>query len=156
MYLLNPTTLESKQLPVLPSMRSKNKNIIAYMFGFGYDSLSDDYAVVSISYWPCNSIKVARVYIYMLKKNYWDKVGQPERRWCWNVRGRTSSLNLVEMDNGQSFLVVSNAEEAQLYNCIKVSISQSITGMVYVESLVSPNNKEAHQKKKRRRSNTTK
>ncbi|KAK1356716.1 hypothetical protein POM88_049972 [Heracleum sosnowskyi] len=46
--------------------------------------------------------------------------------------------NLVEMDNGQSFLVVSNSE-AKEYNCTKVSISHSITeaGMGYVESLVS-------------------
>ncbi|KAK1381661.1 F-box domain-containing protein [Heracleum sosnowskyi] len=75
MYLLNPKTLESKQLPVLPSLRSKDiKN--GCMFGFGYDSGSDDYAVVAISYRRfSSSIKVARVYVYMLRKGYWDKVG---------------------------------------------------------------------------------
>lgn len=263
MYLLNPTTLESKQIPVLPSLLSKYRNI-AYMFGFGYDSLSDDYAVVSISYWPEGegSIRegymlkkneaVARVYVYMLKKNYWDKVGLapynykqsdggagmfvggclhwlvknvgspwfisaftiaskefsqvavPDRAsrlgvlkgclclinmdasmgiselWVMKEYGVLESWikfsvniskvnpqvplhlqenNLVEMDNGKSFLVVTNAEEAKPHNCTKVGISQSITeaGMTYVESLVSPNNKEAHQKEKiRRRSNTIK
>lgn len=83
MYLLNPTTLESKQLPVLPSLRTKDRNDV-YMFGFGYDSIADDYAAVAISYRPISSSKVARVYVYMLKKNYWDRVGfSPyDHRFC--------------------------------------------------------------------------
>lgn len=70
MYLLNPTTFEFKMLPLL-SCHRRNSCI----FGFGYDSSCDDYAVVAIAYRQDSLKKDARVYVYMLKTNEWNRVG---------------------------------------------------------------------------------
>ncbi|KAK1370724.1 F-box domain-containing protein [Heracleum sosnowskyi] len=73
MFVLNPTTLESKELPVMP-MCFYNYDDICTVFGFGYDLSCDDYAVVAISYHREFNID-ACVYVYMLKTKQWKKVG---------------------------------------------------------------------------------
>ncbi|KAK1401610.1 F-box domain-containing protein [Heracleum sosnowskyi] len=70
MYLLNPTTLESKRVPILPS-GCRN----ACVFGFGYDISCDDYAIIAIAHRQDSRKKDACVYVYMLKTNQWNKVG---------------------------------------------------------------------------------
>lgn len=72
MYLLNPTTLESKKEPAL-SCRFWS-HTIRNLYGFGYDSSSDDYAVVFMCYQP-GFKKEFCVYVYILKKNLWEKIG---------------------------------------------------------------------------------
>lgn len=72
MYLLNPTTLEFNMLPLLPFRYRSNKST-CNLFGFGYDSSCDDYAVIAISYkYKGND---AFVYIYTLKTKQWKEVG---------------------------------------------------------------------------------
>ncbi|XP_074351890.1 F-box/kelch-repeat protein At3g06240-like [Apium graveolens] len=72
MYLLNPTTLESKKLPAL-RCRFRS-HVIRNLYGFGYDSSCDDYAVVFMCYQP-GLKKEFCVYVYTLKKNVWEKIG---------------------------------------------------------------------------------
>ncbi|XP_074343579.1 F-box/kelch-repeat protein At3g06240-like [Apium graveolens] len=71
LFVLNPTTLESRKLPDMPKcFFGKACNV----FGFGYDFSRDDYAVVVISD-RVDYPKVACVYIFMLKTKQWEKVG---------------------------------------------------------------------------------
>ncbi|KAK1370725.1 F-box domain-containing protein [Heracleum sosnowskyi] len=67
--LINPTTLESKQIPPVPC--GYRLNSIFDLFGFGYDSSCDDYVVVAI----CYEFGSFSTYVYMLKTNQWNKVG---------------------------------------------------------------------------------
>lgn len=72
MFLLNPTTLEFNMLPLLPCRYRSNKST-CNLFGFGYDSSCDDYAVVAIVYkYKEND---AFVYVYTLKTKQWKEVG---------------------------------------------------------------------------------
>lgn len=68
LFLLNPTTLESKKFPNMKNFHSWN------LFEFGYDLSSDDYAVVSLCYQYSLKGEFC-VYVYMLKKNQWKKIG---------------------------------------------------------------------------------
>ncbi|KAK1370726.1 hypothetical protein POM88_036818 [Heracleum sosnowskyi] len=66
-FLLNPSTNKFKRLP------PQYGGPVNRMFGFGYDSSSDDYVVVCISCHP--SVKGdAYVFVYKLKENRWKKV----------------------------------------------------------------------------------
>lgn len=71
LFVLNPTTLESKKLPAMPKCFN---SFACNVFGFGYDFFCDDYAVVVISD-RVKYRKDACVYIYMLKSKQWKKVG---------------------------------------------------------------------------------
>ncbi|KAF1001674.1 hypothetical protein AG4045_002992, partial [Apium graveolens] len=71
MFLLNPTTLEFNMLPLLPCRYRSNKST-CNLFGLGYDSSCDDYAVVAIVY--KYEEKDAFVYIYTLKTKQWKGV----------------------------------------------------------------------------------
>lgn len=72
MFVLNPTTLESKKLPPVPKYLNYYSNRI--VFGFGYDFSCDDYAVVAIAHHYELNIN-ACVYVYMFKTKQWKKVG---------------------------------------------------------------------------------
>ena len=69
LYVLNPTTLESRKLPLLPSRFYQLSG--CNTFGFGYDFSCDDYAVVAIS----GSGTVS--YVFMLKAKQWKRVAFP-------------------------------------------------------------------------------
>ncbi|KAI3669207.1 hypothetical protein L6452_40434 [Arctium lappa] len=76
-FLLNPTTQEISELLVFPSALPLGESFV--MYGFGYDSSSDDYKVVSISFWDtdnehnpnCTDMFVS---VYSLRNNSWKKV----------------------------------------------------------------------------------
>ncbi|XP_009630556.1 F-box/kelch-repeat protein At3g06240-like [Nicotiana tomentosiformis] len=76
-YLINPTTLEYHRIPnfdlALPVPGSCS------MYGFGYDTLSDDYKVVTLSYYDSfdendPAITETFVDIYSLRKGLWKRL----------------------------------------------------------------------------------
>ncbi|XP_024978455.1 F-box/kelch-repeat protein At3g06240-like [Cynara cardunculus var. scolymus] len=76
-FLMNPTTQEVSELPISPFALPLGESFV--MYGFGYDSSSDDYKVVSISFWDtdnehnldCTDMLVS---VYSLRNNSWRKV----------------------------------------------------------------------------------
>lgn len=83
MFLINPTTLEYKMLPLLPC-RYRSNRTTCNQFGFGYDSYSDDYVVVAICY-KFTSEKGAFVFVYTLKTKQWKEVGLSPFNFAVNV-----------------------------------------------------------------------
>ncbi|KAG5628066.1 hypothetical protein H5410_013284 [Solanum commersonii] len=72
-FLINPTTLKHHQIPsfdlVLPLQGS------CYMYGLGYNVVSDDYKVVALSYNCYNQFRTATcVDIYSVRKGLWEKL----------------------------------------------------------------------------------
>lgn len=67
MFLLNPTTLESKRLPHLSCEFEFEEAF--FVFGFGYDVSRDDYIIVAISYYYSRK-KDSCVYVYALETNW--------------------------------------------------------------------------------------
>ncbi|XP_015168709.1 F-box/kelch-repeat protein At3g06240-like [Solanum tuberosum] len=74
-FLINPTTLEYHKFPVfdwaLPPKTS------CYMYGLGYDIVSDDYKVVSLSYRDTNNEFMSNtcVDLYSVRKSHWETLG---------------------------------------------------------------------------------
>ncbi|XP_049388888.1 F-box/kelch-repeat protein At3g06240-like [Solanum stenotomum] len=74
-FLINPTTLEYHKFPVfdwaLPPKTS------CYMYGLGYDIVSDDYKVVSLSYRDTNNEFMSNTYVdlYSVRKGHWETLG---------------------------------------------------------------------------------
>ncbi|KAK1370729.1 hypothetical protein POM88_036821 [Heracleum sosnowskyi] len=70
MFLLNPTTLEVKKIPAVPESK------YCYVYGLGYDISCDDYAIVAVPWDHFRRLpRHGSVSVYMLKTNYWKKVG---------------------------------------------------------------------------------
>ncbi|XP_021861183.2 F-box/kelch-repeat protein At3g06240-like, partial [Spinacia oleracea] len=71
--LVNPTTMAIKELPVSPCTLEPNASITLY--GFGYDTVNDDYKVVTVSFGEfqphCNE---AFVNVYSVKRGTWKSV----------------------------------------------------------------------------------
>lgn len=73
-FLMNPTTREPCKLPLSPFALPLRESFV--MYGFGYDSSTDDYKVISISFWDtdnehspdCTDMFVS---IYSLRYNSW-------------------------------------------------------------------------------------
>lgn len=74
LVVLNPTTREIVELAESNNEVISNSSEIEIMYGFGYDSLTDDYKVVTISYFhnyyliPPDSMYV---HVYSLRTNTW-------------------------------------------------------------------------------------
>ncbi|XP_076898754.1 F-box/kelch-repeat protein At3g06240-like [Bidens hawaiensis] len=76
-FLMNPTTRQLWKIPTSPYALPDDESFI--MFGFGYDSSTDDYKVVSISFWDtdnehnpdCTDMFIS---VYSLRNNSWRKV----------------------------------------------------------------------------------
>ncbi|XP_071703765.1 F-box/kelch-repeat protein At3g06240-like [Rutidosis leptorrhynchoides] len=64
--VLNPTTKESIQIPELGFERLNN------LFGFGYDSLTDDYKLVRIYFLTRSRTKF--FYVYRLRTKFWTRL----------------------------------------------------------------------------------
>ncbi|KAL0414713.1 UNVERIFIED_CONTAM: F-box protein DOR [Sesamum radiatum] len=68
-FLMNPITLQ--QVKVANSPLALNRRESVSMHGFGYDSSSDDYKVVTLS--SCQ--RVTFVDVYSVKRGVWKRVG---------------------------------------------------------------------------------
>ncbi|KAI3784535.1 hypothetical protein L1987_43634 [Smallanthus sonchifolius] len=76
-FLMNPTTQELLNIPPSPFALPDRESFV--MYGFGYDSSTDDYKVISISFWDtdnehnpdCTDMFVS---VYSLRNNSWRKL----------------------------------------------------------------------------------
>ncbi|KAI3713767.1 hypothetical protein L1987_72353 [Smallanthus sonchifolius] len=77
LIVLNPTTKEFVELPESDYEMINNLLEIDIMYGFGYDSLTDDYKVVTISYFHYNYLippDNMSVHVYSLRNKTWKWV----------------------------------------------------------------------------------
>ncbi|CAH1415070.1 unnamed protein product [Lactuca virosa] len=77
LVVLNPTTKEFVELPASDYEMINASSEIEIMYGFGYDSLTDDYKVVTISYFHYNYLippDDMAVHVYSLRTNTWRRV----------------------------------------------------------------------------------
>ncbi|KAK9067432.1 hypothetical protein SSX86_014761 [Deinandra increscens subsp. villosa] len=76
-FFINPTTKEIWKVPPSPFALPVRESFV--MYGFGYDSSTDDYKIVSISFWgtdnehnpDCDDMFVT---VYSLRNNSWRKL----------------------------------------------------------------------------------
>ncbi|KAI3725846.1 hypothetical protein L1987_65642 [Smallanthus sonchifolius] len=79
MFLVNPTTREVWKVPTSPFPRPAGPLECFLRYGFGYDASTDDYKVVSVSFWDpeyehdpdCTDTYVS---VYSLHNNSWRKL----------------------------------------------------------------------------------
>ncbi|XP_024961006.1 F-box/kelch-repeat protein At3g06240-like [Cynara cardunculus var. scolymus] len=74
LVILNPTTREIMELPESNYEVISNRSEIEIVYGFGYDSLTDDYKVVTISYFHNHHLippDTMSVHVYSLRTNTW-------------------------------------------------------------------------------------
>ncbi|KAM5554213.1 hypothetical protein ABKV19_022541 [Rosa sericea] len=69
LYMLNPATRESKELPPLPNLQGKRCG--HELYGFGFDYSIDDYKVVCGEMYRDNGDVVTVFSVYTLKTGYW-------------------------------------------------------------------------------------
>lgn len=99
-FLYNPTTLESKRLPDLPqSLRSRHLLKTWFNYGFGFDSLTNDYKVVKFVYGDDDS------YVYSLKTGLWRRISNVPYK---NVYFTT----FVELNGAIHWISILSGEEA--------------------------------------------
>ncbi|CAJ2671093.1 unnamed protein product [Trifolium pratense] len=75
LYLLNPSTRVHKQIPVSPmtiASYSQDSSIYRIIYGFGYDSSTDDYSVV-LGFYNCNT-NLLDFEIFSLRSNNWKQI----------------------------------------------------------------------------------
>lgn len=73
-FVMNPLTREMRQVPLSPLAIDPYVGICLY--GFGYDSLSDDYKMVTISYY-----RIRLNYQYVTKENFVDVYSLKTGSW---------------------------------------------------------------------------
>ncbi|CAH8276784.1 unnamed protein product [Arabidopsis lyrata] len=144
-FLYNPTTGESKKLPDLPeSLRSKSTKTL-FSYGFGFDSLNNDFKVVKFIDGNDN-------YVYSLKTDSWRRIcNMPYKDVCFFTsvelngaihwisiprRGETSQKVVTAFDlTTEKFRVMSLpdlAEECEhIYPKSKVGILKGRLCVVY-------------------------
>ncbi|KAI3728168.1 hypothetical protein L6452_16799 [Arctium lappa] len=74
LVVLNPTTRETVELPESKFEVISNWSEIEIVYGFGYDSLADDYKIVTISYFHNHYLippESMSVHVYSLRTNTW-------------------------------------------------------------------------------------
>ncbi|XP_058198515.1 F-box/kelch-repeat protein At3g06240-like [Rhododendron vialii] len=77
-FLVNPSTRECKKLPSLPFVLNPGHGFYSCLYGVGYDSSTDDYKVVILSYYdesesyPLSDTMI--VTVYSLKTNAWRRI----------------------------------------------------------------------------------
>lgn len=77
LVVFNPTTKDMIELPQSSYEKINNLLEIDIMYGFGYDSVSDDYKVVTISYFHYNYLippDSMSVHVYSFRSNTWKWV----------------------------------------------------------------------------------
>uniref|UniRef100_A0A5B7A9R3 F-box domain-containing protein n=1 Tax=Davidia involucrata TaxID=16924 RepID=A0A5B7A9R3_DAVIN len=125
-YLWNPSTRKYRQLPILP-IQSPNKSVgfICKTYGFGYDSINDDYKVVRIVEFTGKQHDwfISEVQSYSLKSNSWRRIQDfPYSlpfKLVWGVKDRDILYSVVRrklVPNSPRFIVAFDigAEEYRL------------------------------------------
>ncbi|KAK9079722.1 hypothetical protein SSX86_001395 [Deinandra increscens subsp. villosa] len=77
-FLINPTTLERSEVPLPPFLLPDDIDLFV-SYGFGYDSSTDDYKVVSLTIWYLRKeyepySMDTYVSVYSLRNNSWNKL----------------------------------------------------------------------------------
>ncbi|XP_058198470.1 F-box/kelch-repeat protein At3g06240-like [Rhododendron vialii] len=83
-FLLNPSTRECKKLPSLPFVLNPGHGFYSCLYGVGYDSTTDDYKVVMLSFYDESDPEsesesyplsdTTTVAVYSLKSNAWRRI----------------------------------------------------------------------------------
>ncbi|KAL2459246.1 F-box/kelch-repeat protein [Forsythia ovata] len=73
-FLVNPTTL--KQVKIRDSPLALNKRKSSWMHGFGYDVSSDDYKIVTLSYYDPEDVNQPDTFVdvYSVKRGVWRRL----------------------------------------------------------------------------------
>lgn len=76
-FIINPTTRKLSKVPVSPFALPVRESFV--MYGFGYDSCTDDYKVISISFWDTDNehnpdCTDMIVNVYSLRNDSWKKL----------------------------------------------------------------------------------
>ncbi|XP_027921322.1 F-box/kelch-repeat protein At3g23880-like [Vigna unguiculata] len=74
LWLWNPSTGVHKQLSSSPTMPNKDPMLLTFLFGFGYDSSTDDYLVVKVLRMAFSCVSGNRVEILSLRANAWKEI----------------------------------------------------------------------------------
>ncbi|CAN1228137.1 F-box/kelch-repeat protein At3g23880 [Linum grandiflorum] len=103
--LWNPSTGAYSTLPQLDDDDKLGKRCYP-VFGFGYDSLADDYKVVSISCYPNKDAKSIPAQVYSMKSRVWKRIEDFKYGLPCNYPGKyvNNTLNWL-MDNESSSIV---------------------------------------------------
>ncbi|KAJ0811710.1 putative F-box domain, galactose oxidase/kelch, beta-propeller, F-box associated interaction [Helianthus annuus] len=92
LIVINPTTRECIQVPESGYDVVDKLLQVEIKYGFGYDPLTDDYKVVTVSYFHHNYMMLPRtmsVHVYSLRDNDWRRVGDSVYNHSrgWNLPG---------------------------------------------------------------------
>ncbi|KAL3648713.1 hypothetical protein CASFOL_005116 [Castilleja foliolosa] len=92
-FLVNPITMQQSKIPDPPVPVLRNEAL----YGFGYDSVGDDYKVVAVFY-PMSDNKtpvyIGRlVYVYYVKRGVWKKIESSPRHYGLPARFSGVFLN---------------------------------------------------------------
>ncbi|KAL3648714.1 hypothetical protein CASFOL_005117 [Castilleja foliolosa] len=85
-FLVNPITLEQSKIPDPPVAVKRTEGL----YGFGYDSVRDDYKVIRVSYHTSN-IEInpvyfdTLVYVYYVKMGVWKRIENSPRHFSFPV-----------------------------------------------------------------------
>nr|XP_043607812.1 F-box/kelch-repeat protein At3g06240-like [Erigeron canadensis] len=78
LVLINPTTKESLDLPACTLEGILNKMMVIHvMYGFGYDSVTDDYKVIALIYFSSYDKAIQDIHyvsVYSLRSNIWKRL----------------------------------------------------------------------------------
>ncbi|KAE9453271.1 hypothetical protein C3L33_14825, partial [Rhododendron williamsianum] len=76
-FLWNPSTKKHWKLPVCPieTVPTFSSNVVNAVYGFGYDSVTDDYKVVRVVQHHGVAFMDSEVWVYSLKSNSWKESG---------------------------------------------------------------------------------
>ncbi|KAM7258559.1 hypothetical protein ACFE04_014300 [Oxalis oulophora] len=90
----NPFTRQYKELPVLPKHDGKPEAPLSdYIYGFGFDSSSDDYKLIMASYNVTkHNSQITTINIYSMRNNVWRKVELGEQEIDFIMISKKSTL----------------------------------------------------------------
>ncbi|KAI7727252.1 hypothetical protein M8C21_033380 [Ambrosia artemisiifolia] len=127
-FLMNPTTKELWKVPLCPFVPPPDEEEVVYvMYGFGYDSSTDDYKILSISFWdPHNmqhDIKEAFECVYSLRNNLWRKLPEHDHSVLDGISGAPINQSLHWIS--RSFCIVGFNLATEEFNEMELPDSDS-------------------------------
>ncbi|XP_074318180.1 F-box protein CPR1-like [Silene latifolia] len=72
--LFNPSNKTQRLVPPAPSRKPGDGFEIVEVFGFGYDSVTDDYKVVRLAQWELFGYFDREAYVYSMRNDSWESV----------------------------------------------------------------------------------